>query len=308
MKAFFMMMIGFGVFYGIYYMITHFHTVLYWGLIGIGVIFALSLLAKAIEGIQTWYMKTFRSEEYDQRISDMIFAKHTYTPVHMHQLTDLFHREATAITYEEACDRIHKLPTEGDFTFVIGVTNDNGLHAILPKPKHGVTGRVANCPEDKFYTLPFRTNSKENPIPFHELDLDPYQTTYNMPTMIDHSEFVTFFDVSSSYTLNLLCTKLLEKPYYRFYITEIVIAYFDTRRKLLKELDEAVTADDYRRVCMALEELKTPNADMVSIMLPKITPTPKEILKKLGHDFDHDKNKEKSTMTLHKEGDENEWI
>ncbi|MCM3005709.1 hypothetical protein [Priestia koreensis] len=302
MKAFFMTMIGFGVFYGIYYMITHFHTVLYWGLIGIGVIFGLSLLAKAIEGIQTWFMKTFRSEEYEKRMNDLMFPPNADKHIHLKDLQEIFDREVSEISFEEACDRIHKLPTQGDYTFVFAVNDQDELYAILPKPKRG----VKDCPENKFYALPLKARYENESLTFDKIRI--YSPLHKMPELFSQNQFSHFFDASSSRNLNSICAKLVENIYYLYYINNIQIPYFDKRRELMQELEEAITADDYRRVCMELEELKTPNADVVRMMLPTTSPSPKEILKSLGHDFDNDKNEEKSTITLHKEGDKNEWI
>ncbi|KOO48179.1 hypothetical protein [Priestia koreensis] len=297
---------------GIVYSVTHFHTVLFWTLIVVGGFLGIAFISIVLQWIVNWYKRTFLPDEsylsMDDIMKDLYQNKNLY---HKHMKTVL-RNEAIQISNEDASDRIYKLPTEGDYTFVLGEKADGELYVILPKPKFGADP----LPEEIVSFLPLEAvNLSDQEIPTHEISIFHSQTATHRFKVDSVDEFERFFDVSDSHTFKQIYKKFQDDLYYRLYCFKIQERYFNNQDQLLKELDEAVTADDYRRVCMALEGLKTPNAEIVRMMRPtqqehspeEIAILVKKAFESMGHYFDSDQNDEKSNITLHKEGDKNEW-
>lgn len=178
------------------------------------------------------------------------------------------YKEHNEITFDEAFQRLNRLPMHGDFRFLIGVTYDRKFYILLPKPLNLMYER-----KDIFCSQEIKVEHKMKPHekgqkfsePEYELIADVLYMPYRIDN-VDYYKFEHFFEIGNApvYIQQFRNFRLSEQ--YRMYVNDIQFEYFAKKGHLINSLMDINQKDTYDKNLKELNELIVGNDEVVRLI------------------------------------------
>jgi hypothetical protein len=178
------------------------------------------------------------------------------------------YKEHNEITFEEAFQRLNRLPMHGDNRFLIGVTYDRKFYILLPKPLNLEYPR-----RDVFRAQEIVVNHRMKPhekgqkLSAGEFELvvpDP-SVRYNFEN-IDYYKIEHYFDIGDAPIYVRQFKNLILNEPYRMYVDDIQFEYFAKKGHLINDLMDTEQNDNYDKNLNELNKLIVGNDEVVSLI------------------------------------------
>ncbi|WP_209124402.1 hypothetical protein [Alkalihalobacillus sp. BA299] len=187
----------------------------------------------------------------------------TYTPTPKEKPN---YKEDNKITFEEAFQRLNRLPMHGDYRFLIGVTYDRKFYILLPKPLN-----LAYPRKDVFRAQEIIVNhqlkqlEKGQKITQGEYELVIPNVRSNFENL-DYYKIEHYFDIGDApvYVKQFKNIRLNEP--YRMYVNDIQFEYFAKKESLINSLMDPNQKDTYDKNLKEFNELIVGNDEVVSLI------------------------------------------
>ncbi|MCC3358970.1 hypothetical protein [Bacillus sp. REN16] len=185
-------------------------------------------------------------------------------------------KEDNIISFEDAKNRLNRLPTMGDYFFLLGVTYERDIYLLVPRPQ-------LPYQNDKFigekWLLKGEINYQSKEREFYiDLDNSPFDRDREYPKMdkinyFDHcrhtfneipfEEFELFIDPARC-GFDRDFRAYLQYAHFQYYVEWELDLYFIQKRNLKNKINNAQTKEEFDRLVNEIKPFNIRNEDVVS--------------------------------------------
>ncbi|RHW35997.1 hypothetical protein D1B31_18080 [Neobacillus notoginsengisoli] len=175
------------------------------------------------------------------------------------------------LTYDEAKNWLNRLPTLGDYHFLVAVTKEQEVFAILPRPRYWITHPAIKLKID--------SNSKKN----HSIDKSPLINVYyehqgfnekletdflaSERTKIDiSSDRIAYFLKPKSEEINAMFKWIAQSKAYKVYMNQEIDSYFKRKEKISRTISNSIEKEEFDKGVSAIKTMDASNEDIVKMM------------------------------------------
>jgi len=190
------------------------------------------------------------------------------------------------LTVEEAYHRLNRLPTEGDYFFLIGVSYERDLYLIIPRPVRPGVLRTPNTFVGEKWFLKVKTEVLNEKPPYQtrlvidtknsHFDRDTdwplfYQSTWFNPSYHNLNEysidmFEFFIDPKRCKEIMQVCKGYLHYYHYRYFVECEQKSYFLRKRKLEELISNAKSEEEFNQYVEEIKQFNASNEDVVKLI------------------------------------------
>ncbi|QCJ45504.1 hypothetical protein FAY30_26560 (plasmid) [Bacillus sp. S3] len=176
------------------------------------------------------------------------------------------------IDKESARARLNRLPTTGDYHFLLAVTENEDIFAVLPRARYWMENPVIKLKVEKY-------DEKKDKASFGQYQVKQFKVTYDHG---DYNEKLQYDVLQSKLNLDDEEVVYILKPEHDFnhvfkwitnslgfktYTNEQIKTYFKRKQNLLDAISKSETQEDFDRYVAVIKEMDASNEDIVKIML-----------------------------------------
>jgi hypothetical protein len=169
------------------------------------------------------------------------------------------------IPREQALSRLNRLPTSGDREFLLGVTNENTLYILLPRPINFDT--YGSCRKGELIGLycsvqKFIKDKNAKQSYFHVQDPEFFSISSDIKgVIIPNEQIVSFYQTASKDMLRMFRYNSYDK-----YVNETQDEYFERKETILTNMKYATEKQIFDNLVSHMKMFDAPNEDIVLMM------------------------------------------
>ncbi|MCM3393242.1 hypothetical protein [Cytobacillus oceanisediminis] len=180
---------------------------------------------------------------------------------------DIIKENYNEITEDEAIRYLNRIPTKGDHLFLLGVTEENEVFFVFPKPYYlntenfsaglwGIKSIMKRCNGSEFGIGPFQIDIKPEEI---------YPGKGIQPVPIDR---ITFYHSDNSHKdIKAKSQQFSYRDEYRKYIDEIQSTYFQKKDNLEKTISITPNKERFNEAVQEIVNFNASNEEIVRMMI-----------------------------------------
>lgn len=197
--------------------------------------------------------------------------KNTLTVPKLSPLDSLLKEHSEELDREQAIMQLNRIPTEGDDLFLLGVTANNELYLVLPKP---INFESSNYRAGELYGVPYTVEKycERKHKPKSMFDVVPKlfriklkNNDINEREVLFTDEIVAFYKTNSEDMLSKF-RGYKNHPTYTRYVRDIQKEYFESKHVIINNLKNATDKRNHDIMLKRLEMFDAINEDIVRLM------------------------------------------
>ncbi|WP_430788383.1 hypothetical protein VBD025_00825 [Virgibacillus flavescens] len=185
-----------------------------------------------------------------------------------YEVIEYMKNEGNVISYEEAFNRLNRLPSKGDHFFLVGITHERDIYMLLPRVLDTI-----GFDKGEVFCEKVKINLKKQYINKEIIkEIEPkiivdniYNDSYKIPR-IDFTNFVHLIDPSPIKELNSAFSGYGNSSLYLDYVQYIQNQFFNRKDKLLEELVNEQTNEQYNNTLKEIQPYHASNEDIVRMI------------------------------------------
>lgn len=183
------------------------------------------------------------------------------------------------LTFEEAYNRLNRLPTKGDYFFLLGITYERELCILIPKPVAPKCLPIFNDPDtfvgekikltgsmkDGKFQLDkhkeyIRKTDYPDTLSSNNVDFDPFRHTF---TYFKYDEIETYVDLSKAKEIHPKLKFYMYYKHFIHFIEEQQNLYFSGKEYLKQQISDATNKEDFDHFVSEIKKYNASNEGAV---------------------------------------------
>ncbi|MGN7299096.1 hypothetical protein [Ferdinandcohnia sp. SAFN-114] len=187
-------------------------------------------------------------------------------------------KENNIISFDDARNRLNRLPTMGDYFFLLGVTYERDIYLLVPRPqlpnqndkfigeKWLLKGEINYQSKEREFYIDVENSPFDRECEYPKMDKDYlFSNTRHTFKEIPFEEFELFIDPARC-GLDRDFRAYLQYAHFQYYVENELDLYFLQKRNLKNKINNAQTKEEFDSLVDEIKKFNIGNEDVVSLI------------------------------------------